>query len=111
VSTPAGSGEVRATNVAQPTNKENSMNLRSGLAPLTGIVKGFAAGTFKYESRQISDLNNRVYGNTTVVTGRSTQKGAENGRDYSGEYRFTRVYVKTAGKWQTVALQATRIES
>ncbi len=75
------------------------MNLRSGLAPLTGIVKGFAAGTFKYESRQISDLNNRVYGNTAVVTGRSTQKGAEN------------VYVKTAGKWQTVALQATRIES
>src|SRR5215469_18545892 len=42
------------------------------------IVKGFATGAFKCESREISDLT-RVYGNAAVVTGRSTQKGSENG--------------------------------
>lgn len=38
------------------------------------------------------------------------EKGSENQKDYSGSYRFTRVYIRTNGRWQTVALQATRIE-
>ena len=74
------------------------------------IVKGFQSGSFKYESRQISDLTIRVYGDTAVVTGRSNQKGMENGKDYSGDYRFTRVYVRQKGRWLTVALQATAIK-
>jgi hypothetical protein len=28
----------------------------------------------------------RVYGDTAIVTGRLTQKGSENGKDYSGDY-------------------------
>jgi hypothetical protein len=51
-----------------------------------------------------------VYDNTAVVTGRSIQNGKENGKDYSGDYRFTRVYVKQNGRWQTVALQTTLIQ-
>ncbi len=86
------------------------ITLRGELRSKAEIVKGFAAGTFKYDSREISDLNIRVYGDAAVVTGRSKQKGAENGKDYSGDYRFTRVYIRTNGRWQTVALQATRIE-
>ena len=74
------------------------------------IVKGFRSGSFKYESRQISDLTIRVYGDTAVVTGRSNQKGTENGKDYSGDYRFTRVYVWQKRRWLTVALQATAIK-
>ncbi len=68
------------------------------------------SGSFKYESRTISDLNVRVYGDTAILTGRSTQKGSEGGKDYSGDYRFTRVYAKQDGRWLTVALQATRIQ-
>src|SRR5262249_16576929 len=74
------------------------------------IVKGFRSGSFKYDSREISDLKIRVYGNTAVVTGRSTQKGRENGKDYNGDYRFTRVYVKQNGRGVTVALQATLVQ-
>lgn len=74
------------------------------------IVKGFASGAFQYQSRTISDLNVRVYGDTAVVTGRSIQKGAEDGKDYSGDYWFTRVYVKQSGTWMTVALQTTMIQ-
>ena len=65
------------------------------------ILKGFASGSFHYESRQISDLKVRVW--------RSVQKGMENGKDYSGDYRFTRAYVKEEGRWLTVALQTTLI--
>ena len=74
------------------------------------IVSGFKSGSFKYQSRGISDLNVRVYGDAAVVTGRSIQKGTENGKDYSGDYWFTRVYVKQGGRWITVALQTTPIQ-
>jgi ketosteroid isomerase-like protein len=86
------------------------ITLRGELRTKSEIVKGFQSKSFKYDSRQISDLKIRVYGNTAVVTGRSNQKGAENGKDYSGDYRFTRVYVKQNDRWLTVALQATLIQ-
>jgi len=86
------------------------ITLRGELRTKAEIVQGFKTGAFHYDSRQISDLNVRVYGTTAVVTGRSIQKGSENGKDYSGDYRFTRVYVKQDGRWQTVALQTTLIQ-
>ena len=85
------------------------ITLRGELRTKAEIVKGFQSGSFKYESRTISELNVRVYGDTAIVTGRSTQKGMENGEDYSGDYRFTRVYLKQNGCWVTVALQITPI--
>ena len=86
------------------------ITLRGELRTKAEIVKGFSTGAFKYGSREISDLNIRVYEDTAVVTGRSSQNGTENGKDYSGDYRFTRVYVKQNGRWLTVALQATLVE-
>lgn len=86
------------------------ITLRGELRTKADVVKGFQSGTFKYDWRTISDLKVRVYGDTAIVTGRSTQKGTESGKDYSGDYRFTRVYVKQKGRWVTVALQATRIQ-
>ena len=86
------------------------ITLRGELRSKPEILKGFQSGSFKYEARQISDLHVRVYGDTAVVTGRSNQTGMENGKDYSGDYRFTRVYVRRDGHWLTVALQTTRVE-
>jgi ketosteroid isomerase-like protein len=86
------------------------ITLRGELRTKAEIVKGFQSGSFKYDSRTISDLKIRIYGDTAIVTGRSTQKGSENGKDYSGDYRFTRVYVKQKGQWVTVALQTTLIQ-
>jgi ketosteroid isomerase-like protein len=86
------------------------VTLRGEMRTKSEIVNGFKSGAFKYQSREISDLNVRVYGNAAVVTGRSSQKGAENGKDYSGDYWFTRVYAKQNGRWITVALQTTAIQ-
>ena len=86
------------------------ITLRGELRTKAEIVKGFQSGSFKYESRTISDLKVRVYGDTAIVTGRSSQQGKENGKDYSGDYRFTRVYLKQRGHWVTVALQTTLIQ-
>ncbi len=86
------------------------ITLRGELRTKAEILKGFKSGSFKYESRTISDLKIRLYGDTAIVTGRSIQKGVENGKDYSGDYRFTRVYVKQHDRWLTVALQTTVVQ-
>jgi ketosteroid isomerase-like protein len=83
---------------------------RGELRTKAEILAGFKAGSFKYSARDVSDLTVRIYGNTAVVTGRARQAGTENSKDYSGENRFTRVYVKQAGRWITVALQVTLVE-
>jgi hypothetical protein len=86
------------------------VTLRGEMLTKAAIVQNFRSGAAKYQSREISDLNIRVYGNSAVVTGRAIQKGAENGKDYSGDYWFTRVYVNQGGRWVTVALQTTLIQ-
>lgn len=85
------------------------INQRGELRTKSEILAGFKSGTFNYDAREISDLEVRVYGDTAVVTGRAKQKGVENSKDYSGENRFTRVYVKQNGRWVSVALQVTLV--
>jgi ketosteroid isomerase-like protein len=82
---------------------------RGELRSKAEIIDGFSSGSFKYGAREVSDLKVRVYGDTAVVTGRAIQKGTENAKDYSGENRFTRVYVKQEGRWVSVALQVTLV--
>lgn len=102
-------GDVAALD--QMTSEDYTfITLRGELRTKEEILKGFKSGSFKYESRTISDLKIRLYGDTAIVTGRSTQKGVENGKDYSGAYRFTRVYVKQHDRWLTVALETTIVQ-
>ena len=61
------------------------ITLRGELRTKAEIIQGFKSGSFH-------------------------QKGRENGKDYSGDYRFTRVYARQGGRWQTVALQTTLIQ-
>jgi ketosteroid isomerase-like protein len=60
-----------------------------------------------YDSIQITDMKVRVYGNTAIVTARAEVKGNDLGEDFSGPYRFTRVWVRRNGRWQAVSYQAT----
>ena len=73
------------------------------------MVSGYSGGTIKYDSLTFDDIKVYAYGDTAVVTGRSTSKGQDIGKDISGTFRYTRVYVKQQGKWQLVATQSTRI--
>jgi len=73
------------------------------------LLDGFKAGSIKFVSNDVEDLNVRIYGNAAVVTGRAISKELYQGTDFGAEYRFTRVYVKREGNWQSVAYQSTRI--
>jgi hypothetical protein len=61
----------------------------------------------RYDSIDITEMVVRLYGNTAVVTARADVKGQELGEEFSGPYRFTRVWVRRSGRWLTVSYQAT----
>ena|ERR1700730_1184825 len=73
------------------------------------MVSAYDSGSLKYESIKFDEIKVHPYGDTAVVTGRSTQKAQDNGKDIRGQFRYTRVYVKRQGRWQLVATQVTRI--
>ncbi len=82
---------------------------RGTLMTKAQLLANLKSGEIKLQSQNLDDLQVRVYGETAVLTGRSTQKGQFLGQDSSGQYRFTRVYVKQNGRWQSAAFQSTRI--
>ena len=65
------------------------------------------SGQLRYETINVSDMVVRIYGDTAVVTARADVKGHQLGEDFSGPYRYTRVWVRHAGHWQAVSYQAT----
>jgi hypothetical protein len=65
------------------------------------------AAKMHYDSIDLSEVVVRVYGETAVVTARAEVKGNNLGEDFSGPYRFTRIWVRRNGQWQTVSYQAT----
>lgn len=73
------------------------------------VMQDFKSGNLKYESFILHECRVRVYGNTAVVTGLSTQKARDKDEDISGQFYFTRVYVNQSGRWQIVANHQSRI--
>ena len=78
-------------------SKEQSLaNLRTGAAHFAAL--------------EISDRKVRFYGTTALVTSRADVSGTTAGGDFSGSFRYTRVYVRNAqGKWKIVSFEASRI--
>ena len=58
---------------------------------------------------EMGPMTVRIFGNTAVVTGSDTEKSMENGKDTSGKYVWTDVFVKQNGKWKAVASQSTKV--
>jgi ketosteroid isomerase-like protein len=65
------------------------------------------SGQLRYETIDVTDMVVRVYGDMAVVTARADVKGHQLGEDFSGPYRYTRIWVRHNGRWQTVSYQAT----
>jgi len=55
------------------------------------------------ETSEMSDLQVRMHGNTSVVTGTYHEKGTEKGKPYEYHDRFTDVWMNINGRWQVIA--------
>ena len=85
---------VAITPLGQVTTKQEAISVRK-------------SGQLRYEAMNVSDMVVRIYGDTAVVTARADVKGHQLGEDFSGPYRYTRVWVRRSGRWQTVSYHAT----
>lgn len=85
---------VAITPLGQVTTKQDTISARK-------------SGQLRYETISVTDMVVRVYGDTAVVTARADVKGHQLGEDFSGPYRYTRVWVRRTGRWQAVSYQAT----
>ena len=65
------------------------------------------SGRMKFLRYETSDLRTRVYGDAAVVTGRLQRTRNVNGKEMSDDWRFIKVYIRRAGRWQVVAWQAS----
>jgi ketosteroid isomerase-like protein len=85
---------VAITPLGQVTTKQDTVSARK-------------SGQLRYETINVTDMVIRVYGDTAVVTARADVKGHQLGEDFSGPYRYTRVWVRRSGHWEAVSYQAT----
>jgi hypothetical protein len=85
---------VAITPLGQVATKQDSVSARK-------------SRQLRYETINVSDMVVRIYGDMAVVTARADVKGQQLGEDFSGPYRYTRVWVRRSGHWQTVSYQAT----
>jgi hypothetical protein len=67
------------------------------------------SGEVVISSMVADDMKARVYGDAAVVTGRNTLKGTFQGKDFSGQERWTDTWIKKAGRWQCVATNVSAI--
>ena len=76
----------------------------------TQTIEGLKNDTATYEYSTPYDMDFRFYDDAVVVIGRTKEKGkAQNGTEFTVEYRWTDVFVKKNGRWQCVAAQVVRI--
>ena len=85
-----GQGPTGAT-----TKSEALADLKSGKGQLESITMG--------------EMKVRVFGDSAVVTGSDDEKSSYKGKDTSGHYTWTDVFVKRQGRWQAAASQSTLI--
>ena len=62
-----------------------------------------------FESLVPDEIKVRVYGDTAIVTGRSTAKGKDQYGKMDEQRRWTHVLVRRDGRWQFVHYQGTPI--
>jgi len=68
--------------------------------------------TVVVQQMDLSDTKIKVVGPVAIVTTRASVKGAADGSDITGDFRYTRVYQREpTGVWKITNFEATRIPS
>lgn len=67
------------------------------------------SGRMRFQRYETSDIRIRLYGDAAVVTGRLERTRTINGREIDDNWRFTKMYVREAGRWKVVAWHASTI--
>lgn len=72
-------------------------------------IADFVSGERKINELSFNSFQVRVHGGAAALTHGGTLRGSEDGRDTSGRYRWTHIFVRRGARWRCVATQATRL--
>ncbi len=65
------------------------------------------SGHMKFLRYETSELESRIYRDSAVVTGRLLRAREREGRSTQDDWRFTKVYLRTADGWRVVSYHAS----
>jgi len=65
------------------------------------------SGRLRFERYETSDVQVRIYGATSVVTGRMQRTRRTNDTLVHDDWQFTKVYIRTGDGWKVVLFQAS----
>jgi len=85
-------------------------NTDGRITPKKQVLADIKSGASKTSSAEASGLKVFVAGDTASVHGLWTEKSTLNGKDMSGQYRFTDTFIKRDGRWQAVATFSTKLQ-
>jgi ketosteroid isomerase-like protein len=78
--------------------------------PKDRAIADLKAGSYIVEKMVLDEASVNVYGDTAVVFTSQQEKSKYDGKENSGHYHFTNVWVKRDGKWQVVASHGSRYQ-
>jgi ketosteroid isomerase-like protein len=73
------------------------------------VLSDFRSGNDSLSRPNHYDIHLHVYGNTVILTGRSTSIVRYKGKISKGPRLYTQVYIKLDGRWQLVSHQVTDV--
>src|SRR5712664_218924 len=73
-------------------------------------LREIASGALKLNAVRYDSLAVRIYGDVAVLQGIADNSGTFRGFPFTGKIRYTRVFVRRAGRWQAVAMQQTSMQ-
>ena len=71
-------------------------------------INDLKSSTYAVTAMDLDEVSVNVYGTTAVAFTSQEEKSTYEGRNTSGHYHFTDVWVKNNGKWQAVASHGSR---
>ncbi len=71
------------------------------------VVGMFTSGRMKFDRYETTETKFRVYDATAIVTGRLRRTRVVAGATVDDDWRFTKVYLRRAGRWQVVSFHAS----
>jgi uncharacterized protein (TIGR02246 family) len=86
-----------------------SVGVSGHIRSRTEVIEAYSSGRLAIATAQTGKITVRQYGDIAIIVGLITVSGKEGSTDISGQYAFTRVYKRDAGKWLAVSFQATPV--
>jgi ketosteroid isomerase-like protein len=74
----------------------------------SGAIDELKSGKYVVDSMDLDEISVNPYGDMAVAFTSQEEKSRYEGKDTSGHYHFTDVWVKRDGRWQVVASHGTR---